>query len=219
MHQHTPCNVPLASDALFFAEPGVSFLCQLTSFKRFNYNDCKSENIIAGGGFVFKILLLIIAGGLLIGAYIIRKGIGCLFTIIAIIIIGLIVVPFIRGTVSDSPGDSGSNTDSAVEQESGDYTQVYFDELADELSKGVDEAKSKYLDQKVVLAGDFDSIDSDGNIVMSYDDTDLLVVGRMQTDEQRGKSGEFSKGDTVIVKGIITDIDESAYFMDIEDIG
>ena len=168
---------------------------------------------------MFKILLLLIAGGLLIGAYIIRKGIGCLFTIIAIIIIGLIVVPFIRGTVSDSPGDSGSNTDSAVEQESGDYTQVYFDELADELSKGVDEAKSKYLDQKVVLAGDFDSIDSDGNIVMSYDDTELLVVGPLQTDEQRGKAGEFSKGDMVIVRGIITDIDESAYFMDIEDIG
>ena len=54
---------------------------------------------------------------------------------------------------------------------------------------------------------------------MSYDDTELLVVGPLQTDEQRGKAGEFSKGDMVIVRGIITDIDESAYFMDIEDIG
>ena len=167
---------------------------------------------------MFKILLLIIAGGLLIGAYIIRKGIGCLFTIIAIIIIGLIVVPFIRGTVSDSPGDSGSNTDSAVEQENGAYTQVYFDELAGEMANGVDSAKSKYLDQKVVLVGVFDKIDSDKNIVLSYDDTDLLVVGRMQTDEQREKSGEFSEGDTVIVKGTIADINESAFFMDIDDL-
>ena len=72
---------------------------------------------------------------------------------------------------------------------------------------------------KVIIAGNFDKIDSDGNIVMSYDDTELLVVGPLQTDEQRGKAGEFSKGDMVIVRGIITDIDESAYFMDIEDIG
>lgn len=40
----------------------------------------------------------------------------------------------------------------------------------------------------------------------------------MQTDEQREKSGEFSEGDTVIVKGTITDINESAFFMDIDDL-
>ena len=168
---------------------------------------------------MLKVLLLIIAGVLLIAAFIIRKGIGCLFTIIAIIIAALILIPLIRGAAPDSPGDSGSGTDTVAEQESDDYTQVYFDELDAELANGVDSAKEKYLDKKVMIAGNFDKIDSDGNIVMSYDDTDLLVVGRMQTDEQRGKSGEFSKGDTVIVKGIITDIDESAYFMDIEDIG
>ena len=180
---------------------------------------------------MFKILLLLIAGGLLIGAYIIRKGIGCLFTIIAIIIIGLILVPFIRNAVSDSPDDSGSNTDSAVEQESGDYSQVYFDELADELAKGVDSAKSKYLDQKVIIVGSFDKMNSDedariegvseDSIVISDnadDKTALLIVGHMQTDEQRESFRQFSEGDMVVAKGTITDINESAFFMDIDDI-
>ena len=167
---------------------------------------------------MFKILLLIIACGLLIGAYIVKKGIGCLLALIAMIIIGVLILPFLSDTAPDSSNDSGSSTDNAVEQKMDDYSQVYFDELAGEMANGVDSAKSKYLDQKVVLVGVFDKIDSDKNIVLSYDDTDLLVVGRMQTDEQREKSGEFSEGDTVIVKGTITDINESAFFMDIDDL-
>ena len=89
---------------------------------------------------MFKILLLIIACVLLICAAIIKKGIGCLFTIIAVIIIGLMLIPFLKAAAPDSSNDTGSGTDKAVEQKSDNYTQVYFDELADELSKGVDSA-------------------------------------------------------------------------------
>ena len=158
---------------------------------------------------MFKILLLLIAGGLLIGAYIIRKGIGCLFTIIAIIIIGLLVVPFIRSALSDSTNDPGQSTENAVEQQSDGYQQVYFDELADELANGADPAKSKYLGQKIIIVGDFDKTNSeDDSIAVSYgmeDDNTLLVVGRLQTDEQRETSGQFSDGDKVVLKGTITD--------------
>ena len=180
---------------------------------------------------MFKILLLIIACGLLIGAYIVKKGIGCLLTLIAMIIIGLLILPFLSDTAPDSSNDSGSSTDNAVEQKNDDYSQVYFDELADELANGVDSAKSKYLDKKVIIVGNFDKMNldedariegvSEDSIVISSDEDDitLLVVGRMQTDEQREEFKQFSEDDMVIVKGTITDISESAFFMDIDDIG
>ena len=62
---------------------------------------------------------------------------------------------------------------------------------------------------------------SDDSIVISSDEDDitLLVVGRMQTDEQREEFSQFSEDDMVIVRGTITDISESAFFMDINDIG
>ena len=180
---------------------------------------------------MFKILLLIIACGLLIGAYIIKKGIGCLFTLIALIIVGLLILPFLKDAATDSTNDSGSSTDNTVEQKIDGYSQVYFDELADELANGVDSAKSKYLDKKVIIVGNFDKMNldedariegvSEDSIVISSDEDDitLLVVGRMQTDEQREEFKQFSEDDMVIVKGTITDISESAFFMDIDDIG
>ncbi len=180
---------------------------------------------------MFKILLLIIVCGLLIGAYIVKKGIGCLLALIAMIIIGVLILPFLSDTAPDSSNDSGSSTDNAVEQKNDDYSQVYFDELADELANGVDAAKSKYLDQKIVIVGNFDKMNldenariegvSDDSIVISSDEDDitLLVVGRMQTDEQREEFRQFSEDDMVILRGTITDISESAFFMDIDDIG
>ena len=179
---------------------------------------------------MFKILLLIIACVLLICAAIIKKGIGCLFTIIAVIIIGLMLIPFLKAAAPDSSNDTGSGTDKAVEQKSDNYTQVYFNELADELSKGVDSAKSKYLGQKITVVGSFDKMNLDGNarpegasedsVIISTDEDGitLLVIGRMQTDEQRERFKQFSEEEMVVVRGTITDINESAFFMDIDDI-
>ena len=120
--------------------------------------------------------------------------------------------------------DPGQKDDTApvgdVEQKNDDYSQVYFDELADELANGVDAAKSKYLNQKIVIVGNFDEMNldenariegvSDDSIVISSDEDDitLLVVGRMQTDEQRERFKQFSENDLVVVKGAIPDIDE-----------
>ena len=69
---------------------------------------------------MFKILLLIIVCGLLIGAYIVKKGIGCLLALIAMIIIGVLILPFLNDTAPDSSNDSGSSTDNAVEQKNDD---------------------------------------------------------------------------------------------------
>lgn len=40
----------------------------------------------------------------------------------------------------------------------------------------------------------------------------------MQTDEQRERFKQFSEEEMVVVRGTITDINESAFFMDIDDI-
>lgn len=143
----------------------------------------------------------------------------------------MLILPFLKDAATDSTNDSGSSTDNTVEQKIDGYSQVYFDELADELANGVDSAKSKYLDKKVIIVGNFDKMNSDENariegvsddsIVISSDEDNitLLVVGRMQTDEQREAFKQFSEDDMVIARGTITDINESAFFMDIDDIG
>ena len=43
------------------------------------------------------------------------------------------------------------------------------------------------------------------------------MVGRMQTSDQREKFKEFTEGETVVVRGKITDINDTIVFMDIDD--
>ena len=90
---------------------------------------------------------------------------------------------------------------------------------------------SSFRKIKVIIVGSFDKMNSDedariegvseDSIVISDnadDKTALLIVGHMQTDEQRESFRQFSEGDMVVAKGTITDINESAFFMDIDDI-
>ena len=102
-----------------------------------------------------------------------------------------------------------------------------FDDLADDLAKGVDSAKSKHLDQKITIAGTFDKeakIDgvSEDCIVLSDGDEDnngtIWAVCHLLTDDQREEAEEFSEGDHVVVRGTVTDINETTFFIDVDDI-
>ena len=151
-----------------------------------------------------------------------KKGIGCLLVVVVLIAAGMFLVRFITGAFPGSSDDSESG------KESSGYTQIYFDDLTNDLTNDIGSAKSQYLDKKVIIVGDFDKMNLDGEskiegfsedcIVISggenISDT-VLVVGRMQTDDQREKFKEFSEGDTVVLQGTITDISETTVFMDV----
>ena len=143
------------------------------------------------------------------------KGMGCLFIIVALIFVGVVLFRFVLGS------------NSVLDTENSDYPQVYFDDLADDLAKGVDSAKSKYLDQKITIVGSYDKgakIDgvSEDCIVLSDGDEDtndtIRVVCHLQTDDQREESEEFSQGNNVVVRGTVTDINETTFFIDVDDI-
>ena len=143
------------------------------------------------------------------------KGMGCLFIIVALIFVGVVLFRFVLGS------------NSVLDTENSDYPQVYFDDLADDLAKGVDSAKSKHLDQKITIAGTFDKeakIDgvSEDCIVLSDGDEDnngtIWAVCHLLTDDQREEAEEFSEGDHVVVRGTVTDINETTFFIDVEDI-
>jgi len=142
-----------------------------------------------------------------------------------LILIGLVAGLFIYGFVSNSLDDSTPITDDAG------YTMLAIEDLTDELGNGVDSAKSKYLDQKAVISGRFDKMNSDkdpqiegvseDSIILSdldEDNTDTFwIIGKMQTDEQRETFKQFSKGSMVVIRGTITDITESTVSIDIDD--
>jgi len=142
-----------------------------------------------------------------------------------LILIGLVAGLFIYGFVSNSSDDSAPVTDDAG------YTMLAIEDLTDELANGVDSAKAKYLDQKVVITGRFDKMNSDkdpqiegvseDSIILSdldEDNTDTFwIIGKMQTDEQRETFKQFSKGSMVVIRGTITDITESTVSIDIDD--
>ena len=143
------------------------------------------------------------------------KGMGCLFIIVALIFVGVVLFRFVLGS------------NSVLDTENSDYSQVYFDDLADDLAKGVDSAKSKYLDQKITIVGSFDKeakIDgvSEDCIVLSDDDEDnnasIWAICHLRTDDQREEAEEFSEGDHVVVRGTVTDINETTFFIDVDDI-
>ena len=174
---------------------------------------------------MIKIILLLVACCLLFGAFKVGKGIAIFLLASALVIIGLVVALFIFGFVSNAPDDSASDPGN------GGYLQSSFEDLSEDIAGGVDAAKSKYLDQKIVLSGRFDKMNteeevnlegvSEDSIILSdldYEDADTFwVIGQMKTDEQRETFKQFSEGEIVVLRGTVIDVTESTVSIDIDD--
>lgn len=91
-----------------------------------------------------------------------------------------------------------------------EYTAVTVDQLYEELDKNPLRAKDTYTDMYVELTGWMRVIDSDGESVslypLEYETLDGIIC-KLMNDEQREKIKEYSEGDTVTVKGQITEVD------------
>ena len=125
------------------------------------------------------------------------------------------------GSDSSDPGTtpSGNNKDAAPIE----YTEVTTDELADALEANAVNASEAYKGKYLAVTGKLDTIDSDGNYInldTVHNTWDIYVVTcRIKTDDQLDKVRSLKKGDTITVKGKITDVGEYLkYDMDIDEI-
>lgn len=116
-----------------------------------------------------------------------------------VIIAAFFVIDFFLGDPSYVPEDER------------EYIAVTVDQLYEELDENPLRAKDTYTGAYVELTGWMRVIDSDGDSIslypLEYETLDGINC-KLMNDEQREKVKEFSKGDTVTVKGKITEVDD-----------
>ena len=128
-----------------------------------------------------------------------------------IVLILLIVIVVFVGGGSDEPVQSGGDSGQEVEQEI-QYKAYDVDTLMDDLDDNAMKAAELYDNQYVELTGTLAVIDSSGSYISVhplYDDYAIVgVTCYIKSDEQKQKIMNMSIGDTVVVKGKITDVGE-----------
>lgn len=104
-----------------------------------------------------------------------------------------------------------------------EYIAVTVDDMFTELSENAVNAEEKYNGVYVAVTGNLSVIDSDGQYISiepMYEDYTLDSIHcRIKSEEQLEKVKSLSKGDTITVKGQITDVGEvMGYSMNIDSI-
>lgn len=156
---------------------------------------------------------------------------GCLIAIIIVIAIGLIGSCFGGGSKGDSDSTaaaSNTKTEGAAKAEETttppiEYTPYSVDELISDLDTNALKAKDKYSGQYIELTGILSVIDADGKYIsLNPMNDDFAIIGitcYIKNDDQKNKVMDMSIGDTVTLKGKITNIGEIlGYSLDINEI-
>ena len=104
-----------------------------------------------------------------------------------------------------------------------EYTEVTVDEMYDELEANALNAEEKYKDMYVAVKGNLSVIDSDGEYIaiepINNEYTLNSVHCRITSDDQLEAVKGLSIGDTIVVKGRISNIGEVAgFYLDIDSI-
>jgi len=139
----------------------------------------------------------------------------------------IIVVAAVIGSVggsdeptADTPDNGAGNTEAKQEIT---YTAYDVDQLVNDLDDNAMRAEETYQDQYVELTGKLSVIDSDGSYISIeplYEEFSFTSVTCNFTDEeQKDVAMNLSVGDTIVVKGQITDVGEiMGYSIDIDSI-
>lgn len=134
------------------------------------------------------------------------------------LIIALVVVVIIIA-ITSAGGDEQSGTigggqesgTSEVKQTEIVYTAYSVSELMSDLDSNALKAADKYKGQYVELTGELKVIDSSGDYISLFGDDDFDFVGvtcYIKSDEQKSVVMDAEIGDTLVVKGKITDVGE-----------
>lgn len=156
------------------------------------------------------------------------------FIILAVIIVlGIISSAFGGGNKeTESSGSSNNGSVSAVSSQKTEeqtseqeitYTPYTVSQLMSDLDTNALGASEKYKGQYVELTGKLNAIDSDGkyiDIVSGDDEFEFIgVTCYIKSDEQKAVIMSASTGDTLVVKGKITDVgDVLGYYLNIDEI-
>ena len=156
------------------------------------------------------------------------------FIILAVIIVlGIISSAFGGGNKeTESSGSSNNGSVSAVSSQKTEeqtseqeitYTPYTVSQLMSDFDTNALGASKKYKGQYVELTGKLNAIDSDGkyiDIVSGDDEFEFIgVTCYIKSDEQKAVIMSASTGDTLVVKGKITDVgDVLGYYLNIDEI-
>ena len=103
-----------------------------------------------------------------------------------------------------------------------DYQQITVDELMKKLEENPAAAKEEYKGKYLEITGKMDVIDSDLKYIGIYAINDFDLTGihcRVKDKVTKEKIKTLTKGQTIVVRGKITDVGEIAgYYMDIHQI-
>lgn len=148
--------------------------------------------------------------------------------LIAVLVLG------IGGAAGGSGGSGDSSTASSNEQSEAateekqeepkiEYQDASVETLFDELDNNAMNASDNYKGQYLSITGVLGTIDSNGSYFSLESDNDNYmfqsVTCYIQNDEQLEKVKTLSKGDTITVKGKVTDVGEVlGYYLDIDSI-
>lgn len=133
--------------------------------------------------------------------------------------------------VANNSGNTAANSSVTSGTSSGEkstapeitYTAYDVSELMDDLDANALKASDKYKDQYVELTGRLNVIDSNGNYISITPSNDQYAIIGVQcyikSDDQKSAVMDMSIGDTVVVKGKITDVGEiMGYSLNIDEI-
>ena len=149
-------------------------------------------------------------------------------------VLTFILVIIMLGIIIGATGGSSTNTSNPTsttgvigqsedKQEDIKYTAITVDKLEDALEDNAASAKEKYNGKYLEITGKLGTIDSDLKYISLLSITDSWdftgIHCSIKNDEQREKIKKMKKGDTIIIKGKITDVGEVlGYYLDINDI-
>lgn len=134
-----------------------------------------------------------------------------LCAILAIIIVGCVA------------GGSDDDSSSSTSNKKIEYTSYDISTMLDDLEDNAASAKDKYDGKYVKITGKLSTIDSDGSYISIEDPSDEWslddIMCYIESDEQLKQVKNYSTGDTITVKGKITEVGEvMGYSLDIDKI-
>lgn len=130
--------------------------------------------------------------------------------ILLVVLIVLSIIGSLGGADTDAPTDAPSKVEEKEPEI--EYTEYTVNKLIGDLEKNAAKAQDKYEGKYVELTGELSVIDSDGKYIALHSDDTIFTLADVQCyikgDEQLDKVKEMEIGDTVTVKGKITDVGE-----------
>ena len=146
------------------------------------------------------------------------------FWILIVLVVGGIAAAGSGGSDKSSTETATSETSGQQEQEKIEYTPVSVEELLEALDENAAAASDQYKGQYVEVTGRLSNIDSSGDYislsVLDENDWEHMfsdVQCFIKSDQQLETVKSLKKGDTIAVRGKITDVGEIlGYSLDID---